>query len=176
MLGFSIICCFVLSTDYLAGILASMREGSVMVTLEDLKIGLTQSEANAKRKEKGLKTSCNASFFECTKVEIGKGHEVVTWGGPSLGNIVHAYVYTRVEQDSEGRGAVTLCCNRECEHAQKGTPIAAARLNCDGKVVVGGCSCNISPRSRRPQVEGMKFEDFLEAGLNFGGDGDVSEK
>lgn len=146
---------------YIAGLFASMAEGTVMVTLSDLQLGPTQTEANKWREENGLEPSPNASFFEVKKVELGGAGQVFSWS-TSCKTPAYAFVYKRVKQDPRLRGAALLCCNKDCEHALSGTPIPATTINQQGRVVVGTCQCKMSLRSNRRLPE-VRFLDFVNA-------------
>lgn len=146
---------------YIAGKFASMAEGSVMVTLSDLQLGPTQSEANKWREENGLQPSPNASFFEVKKVLLGEAGQVFSWS-TSCKTPAYAYVYKRVKQNPKLREAAMLCCNKDCEHAIAGTPIPATTINKEGRVVVGTCECKMSLRSNR-RIAPVKFLDFVNS-------------
>lgn len=144
---------------YIAGLFASMEEGSLMFTLSDLQLGPTQKEVNKWRIDNNLEPSPNASFFDVVKVELGEAGKVFSWSS-SCKAPAYAYVYRRVKQDPALRSATILCCNIYCEHSKAGTPIPAVAFNRDGKAVVGTCECKMTLRSKRRE-QAIKVSEFL---------------
>jgi hypothetical protein len=137
-----------------------MAEGSVMVTLSDLNLGATLTEANKWREDNGLKPSLNASFFEVRRVELGPAGQVFSWSS-SCQTPAYAFVYKRVKQDPSEKGAVLMCSNKDCKHSSDGKIIPATALNQFGKVVLGSCNCKMSIRSSR-RIPDLKFLDFMQ--------------
>lgn len=79
--------------DYIAGIFARLKPGSIMVTCEPLTcLGRSVSEENEVRQKVGLSHDPSASFFEYEgNVEVG--NHSTTWGG-DLTNL-YVWVYRR---------------------------------------------------------------------------------
>jgi hypothetical protein len=145
---------------YIAGLFASMEEESIMFTLSDLQLGPTQKEVNKWRIDNNLEPSPNASFFDVVKVELGEAGQVFSWS-TSCKAPAYGYVYRRVKQEPGRRSATLLCCNINCEHSKKGTPIPAVSYNRDGKAVVGTCECKMTLRSSR-RMPSIQVSEFLD--------------
>ena len=145
----------------IAGLFASMQEGSIMVTLADLQLGPSQKEVNKWRQDNNLSPSLNASFFDVIKVELGEAGQVFSWSSSNKAP-AYAYLYRRVKQDAGLREACTLCCNIQCEHSRLGTPIPAVALNRDGRAVVGTCVCRTTLRSNR-RIPLVTVQEFLNS-------------
>lgn len=140
--------------NYLAGIFAQMKVGSILVTLHPLDLGPSQSGANQRRRQHGLSESANSSFYEDEKVSLGMAKDVVSWsqyGG--CGDIIDVYKYTRVKQEtSDGDESVFLCCNPICDKARLGTPITATvtvTVAGGDQVVMNSCDCNLTSMKLR---------------------------
>jgi hypothetical protein len=146
---------------YIAGLFASMQEGSIMVTFAALQLGPTQKEVNKWRQDNNLKTSPNGSFFDVIKVEIAEAGQVFSWSSSNKAP-AYAYLYRRVAQDSSLRGACTLCCNLQCKHCRLETPIPAVALNREGKAVVGSCECRMTLKSNR-RIPVVTVQEFLNS-------------
>lgn len=140
--------------DFLAGLFALMPPGSVLVTLHKIRLGLSRTEANEKRRKHGLPDpeSDLASFFDMEEVLLGEGRDVANWFGGSKDlkkKMITVFKYTRLCQQSSGDGgsdAVFLCCNANCDFAASKPPkkIEATRnVIQDGseKVVINTCPC-----------------------------------
>jgi hypothetical protein len=151
---------------FIAGLFASLAEGSVMVTLAELRLGLTQREANEWRAANGLKPSANASFFEVTKVKIGEAGQLFASTSCETAP-AYAFVYKRVRQQSNLRGAVTLCRNLDCHHLRNGDPIAATSINSGCRVVVGTCECGVYVPSSG-KVKTMSYSDYVHQDDDWG--------
>ncbi|CAB9500598.1 lysine N-methyltransferase, H3 lysine-79 specific [Seminavis robusta] len=146
---------------YIAGLFASMHEGSILVSLSDLQLGPSRREVNRWRQDNNLQPSPNASFFEVVKVELGEAGQVFSWSTSCKAPAV-AYLYRRVRQDPNLRTACTLCCNIQCKHSKLGTPIPAVALNREGKAVVGTCECKMTLRSNR-RVPHITVAEYLSS-------------
>ena len=90
--------------ECVSGLFAMMKPGTRMVTFEPLLcLGRSLSDENDMRQNNNLPTSNNASFFTCSKHNIGE--KSVGWTDKEI----FVYLYTRI------REAVFLCCNPKCE-------------------------------------------------------------
>jgi hypothetical protein len=148
---------------YIAGLFASMQEGSIMVTLCDLQLGPTQREVNKWRQDNKLSPSLNASFFDVVKVKLGEAREAFSWASSSNKAPAYAYLYRRLAQEHGLREASILCCNVKCKNCRLGTPIPAVALNKEGKAVVGMCGCRMTSRSKRHMIPHVTVQEFLNS-------------
>jgi len=82
--------------DFVAGLFASMSPGSVLVTLDKLRLGPSRSDANKIRRARGLKESADASYFEMEEHRLGESRDVASWGTSDAE--IMAYKYTRLKQ------------------------------------------------------------------------------
>jgi hypothetical protein len=139
--------------NYLAGTFAQMKVGSILVTLHPLDLGLSQSEANRRRRQHGLAASSNSSFYEDEKVSLGRAKDVVSWSQyGSKEDVIDVYKYTRVKQEPSDGKSVFLCCNPLCDKAKLGTPIpATVSVPVAGgeRVVMNYCDCNLTSMKLR---------------------------
>jgi len=165
--------------DYVAGLFAAMKPGSVMFTFWsiDSRLGPSRSEANALRRKHKLsdKDSDDASFYECEEFDLNKkGESMVSWG--SLSTVQTIFKYTRLRQKGR-KEAMFLCCNPGCENAQKSIALQAERIleptiekrklpdgktidvREEGKLIVGRCPCGVDMQtSHRRSRRGGKIE------------------
>jgi hypothetical protein len=134
--------------DYVAGLFALMKPGTLMITLHPLNLGPTRNEANDSRKKQGLSGSDNASFYEVERILLGKACDTVKWTQMSGNrNNIYIYKHTRLEQESEE--SVFLCCNPSCKFAKDEVPISATALNDEDRVVMNHCQCKITAKNLR---------------------------
>ena len=135
--------------NYIAGIFASMAPGSIMVTFHPLSVGLDRDEANSYRKRHNMNESDYASFYSYEKILLGKAFRTVKWNQRS-GNThdIFVFKYKRLHQPLRDSAAF-LCCNPKCKNANDEIPIAATRINEDGRCVMNYCECKHSPRELR---------------------------
>lgn len=135
--------------NYIAGIFASMAPGSIMVTFHPLSVGLDRDEANSHRKRHNMNESDYASFYSYEKILLGKACRTVKWNQRS-GNThdIFVFKYKRLHQPLRDSAAF-LCCNPKCKNANDEIPIAATRINEDGRCVMNYCECKHSPRELR---------------------------
>jgi len=89
--------------ECVSGLFAMMKPGARMITFEPLLcLGRSLSDENDMRQKNNLPPSNNASFFTCSKHNIGE--KSVGWTDKEI----YVHLYTRV------REAVFLCCNPKC--------------------------------------------------------------
>jgi Tfp pilus assembly major pilin PilA len=139
--------------DYVGALFALMEEGSILVTLYPLQLGPSRTQVNAVRAQAGLPESANASFYDMEDVVLGQAKDVVSWSAQgTCTDLIHLYVYKRVEQehnpamlsvlndDDDGEEeendvekirnkAVFICSNVfKCENARNGTLLPATKF------------------------------------------------
>eukprot|EP00526_Cylindrotheca_closterium_P006460 CAMPEP_0113625038 /NCGR_PEP_ID=MMETSP0017_2-20120614/12923_1 /TAXON_ID=2856 /ORGANISM="Cylindrotheca closterium" /LENGTH=607 /DNA_ID=CAMNT_0000535119 /DNA_START=14 /DNA_END=1837 /DNA_ORIENTATION=+ /assembly_acc=CAM_ASM_000147 len=134
--------------DYVAGLFALMKPGTLMITLHPLNLGPTREEANDSRKKQGLSESDNASFYEVERILLGKACDTVKWTQMS-GNRNNIYIYKHTRLDQESEESVFLCCNPSCKFAKDEVPISATALNDEDRVVMNHCECKITAKNLR---------------------------
>jgi hypothetical protein len=90
-----------------------------------------------------------ASFYSYEKILLGKACRTVKWNQRS-GNThdIFVFKYKRLHQPLRDSAAF-LCCNPKCKNANDEIPIAATRINEDGRCVMNYCECKHSPRELR---------------------------
>ena len=134
--------------DHICAVFAALKPGARMLTLHPmLGLGPSREEANAKRRERKLPESDDASFFSCREIVLKPkprdwapdGEDVVSWGG----NDITAHVYERLgDQSLEGDRAAFLCLNRECT----GPGYATRVFDDDSRTLVTECVYCEAPR------------------------------
>lgn len=139
--------------DYVAGIFASMGPGARLVTLHQINLGPTLSEANKRRRDHNLSESDNASFYEVDKLLLGTACDSVKWNQVTGNkNLIYVYKYQKLRQRGQPDGkTVFLCCNPTCRFAQEAIPIDAVTRNEEGRYVMNTCSCKVSTKNLRRQ-------------------------
>ena len=142
--------------DYIAALFAMMAPGSSLVTLHPLSLGPSREDANRSRRRIGLTESDNASFYNVTKVLLGKACDTVTWSQNS-GNRhdIYVYKYDRLLQPA-GKEAVFMCGNKDCEKAINDEMIPAVTpVMVDGeeRYVMNHCGCRVTTKTLRKRKE-----------------------
>lgn len=143
--------------DFIAGLFALMKPGSVLVTLHPLILPLSFTCATRHLKQQKLQYNEDASFYEVQEIKLGKANECVSWSanGSNTSDIV-VYRYMRLKQRSNN--AVFICINPKCPNAMNGTPIPATQEVDLGnssdnvsemRVVINHCDCKISGKTFR---------------------------
>ena len=152
--------------DYIAGLFGRMAPGTILVTLHPLTLPPTRDEANEGRVKHGLEQSQYASFFDVSKLSLGKACEHVKWNRRSSNPTeIFVYKYERLDQGSES--AVFLCCNPVCTAARNKIPIPATTLNEEGRVVINQCSCKVSTKVLRRQPRVLYADEYDDNGGSF---------
>jgi hypothetical protein len=136
--------------DFVSGLFASMKEGSVLVTLYPLTLAPSMHEANALRKLHGMLPVENASYYSMEILSLGPANQVVSWSyGGGCTNDVKLYKYVRVGNPE------FVCSNPSCTKARSGTKLDATRevfLGNVGYLVVNSCCSNRTLRKSRKET------------------------
>jgi len=152
--------------DHICAVFAALKPGARMLTLHPmLGLGPSREEANAKRRERKLPESDDASFFSCREIVLKPkprdwapdGEDVVSWGG----NDIPAYFYERTAGSLEGDIAAFLCLHRECFGNEKATAV----LDDDSRTLVTECVYCEAPRQLKARSRRQVTQSTSSRGL-----------
>lgn len=144
----------------IAAMFASMKPGSIMVTLYQIDaLGPCQAAVLGHRERHKLRTpeKAHASFFSMEKMELGPAKENVSWsalGGST--ETIWVYKYTRLEQPNvQDAQPVFLCTNSKvggCERSRNAEPIPAT-VNGKNGLLMNFCDCGYQMIQTRAQTK-----------------------
>ncbi|KAL7572814.1 hypothetical protein ACA910_014670 [Epithemia clementina (nom. ined.)] len=147
--------------DCVAGLFASMKEGSKLATFYPLTlpVGPLDRVNKERRLQHGLEPSNVASFYTLETVVLGPQNECVSWSkGHGIVSDVRVYVYTRVGP------SCFLCSARDCPKAKHSVVQAACNIpggddnnddhnhNDHKQLLVQSCPCNQTMRPQRIRI------------------------
>ena len=132
--------------DYVAGLFASMKEGSKIATFDELRFQVGPLDmVNKHRKKLKMETSSYASFYIMERKVLGFQNKYVSWsenGGNQ--HQITMYVYTRVGKESNFMCSAAICKKRINNERQK-----SFIINQRGEMLMRVCECKKTMRPHR---------------------------
>ena len=150
--------------DFVAGLFATMKEGSKIVTFDPLSFQVGPLDVvNKERKKFKMETSSSASFYTMEQKYLGPQNKCVSWSeGGGNHHPMTMYVYTRV-----GPKSTFICSVPKChKKLNKDTIHPSYVVNDSQQIVLKLCPCNLTMRPRRHRNLLAEYESASNSTTN----------